>query len=111
MLTFLPALILLLLHGPAPMEGRLARPGERADVGAARPSAVQVQALSGRAFLAELLRKFPGATVLAVLADEPAADLRPVPKAAPAVRQAKPGPRCSAPPATTQRDRDGPLSA
>jgi len=87
MLTFLPALILLLLHGPAPMEGRLARPGERADVGAARPSAVQVQALSGRAFLAELLRKFPGATVLAVLADEPAADLRPVPKAAPAVRQ------------------------
>lgn len=111
MLTFLPTLILLLLHGPANMEGRLARAGDRADVGTRLPAAVPALARSNRAFLAELLRKFPGATVLAALADEPTSPPN-ITRANEA--QVVPGLKRSyspAPPSTNQRDRDGPISA
>jgi hypothetical protein len=109
MLTFLPALILLLLHGPANMEGRLARAGERADVGSRLPAAVPVVAKSNRAFLAELLRKFPGATVLVALAEEPAIESKPAAAPEPALIPEAARPHAPAPPATNQRDRDGPF--
>ncbi len=111
MLSFLPALILLLLHGPANLEGRLAQAPDRAEVGAQLPASAPVSARSNRAFLAELLRSFPGATVLAALADEPESQPEPKletkPVEVPAYRQ----PAFSAPPATNQRDRDGPATA
>jgi hypothetical protein len=110
MLTFLPALILLLLHGPAYMEGRLARAGERADVGSRLPTVAPVLARSNRAFLAELLRKFPGATVLVALADEPAETNDARQEIAPRIAQRQ-TPARATPPATSQRDRDGPTTA
>ena len=99
MFTFLPALILLLLHGPAHMEGRMVRAGERADV----PAAMPVIARTNRAFLAELLRKFPGATVLVALAEGPVAETKPV-QTTQARTSAEPKrPHFPAPPGSIQR--------
>ena len=111
MLTFLPALILLLLHGPANMEGRLARAGERADVGSRLPAVAPVPTRSSRTFLAELLRRFPGATVLAALADEPitASERASLEVAQGSLEPIQPD--SFSPPASSQRDRDGPFLA
>ena len=111
MLTFLPALILLLLHGPANMEGRLARAGERADVGARMPTTAPLAARSNRAFLAELLRKFPGATVLAAFANEPIAGTNISPANVARIIPELKRPYSPAPLSTSQRDRDGPSAA
>ncbi|MHB8635144.1 MAG: hypothetical protein ACYC96_01580 [Fimbriimonadaceae bacterium] len=111
MLTFLPALILLLLHGPANLDGRLARAGERADVGAQLPSADCAATRANRAYLAELLRKFPGATVLACLAEEPANVQAVAPLGrTPLIAQHQDA-FCPAPVGANHRDRDGPRPA
>ena len=110
MLTFLPALILLLLHGPANMNGGLVRAGERADVGAQMPVALPVAARSSRGWFTELLRKFPGATALASLVVDTNTEVE---KVAPPLQ------RCpdfgqvalAFQPSTSQRNRDGPRTA
>src|SRR5580698_4242910 len=111
MFTFLPALILLLLHGPSTFERPIGQKGSQADIGARAPCAPAFVARQNRAWIAELLSRLPGDSLLAALGfasvseSETAIEI-----AAPAI------PLYIAPHGfgrigTTQRDRDGPRFA
>jgi hypothetical protein len=107
MFTFLPALILLFLHGPSHFERQVALAGTQADIGA---QATRVAtARSNRAWIAELLSQVPSETLLAALGIAPRLELAAAPS-----RCRQVGlppyiePYTSACFSLSQRDRDGP---
>lgn len=104
MLPFLPALILLLLHGPARLTSQV-----DPNVGAEARVAIPAEcSWVGRRAMVELICRMPAASVLAALATcVLPSDSEPATFAAVIV----PGAAVmlgTAPAATTQRDRDGP---
>lgn len=107
MFPLLPALILLLLHGPAQLRPRV-------DVGLSGEPRVTVPARADRvrgSLIAELIRKLPVASVLALLASprySENAQCAELDRASLLGHQAD---TPIGPTSSTQRDRDGPAEA
>jgi hypothetical protein len=111
MLTFLPALILLLLHGPSNFERTIGQAGPQADIGARASATPAFVARHNRAWIAELLSRIPNEAFLAALE----LDVTQAPAALPAAPSGivfpyrEPASQLRA--KSVQRDRDGPISA
>ncbi len=111
MLTFLPALILLLLHGPSNFERTIGQAGPQADIGARASATPAFVARHNRAWIAELLSRIPNDAFLAALG---MADTAEPTQASTAPAAEVPAYRSPALPIRSggvQRDRDGPVPA
>jgi hypothetical protein len=111
MFTFLPALILLLLHGPSTLDRSIGQTGSQADIGAIAPRMPVHVARGNRAWIAELLSRLPGEHVLAALVmaptPEPQSENIASVSSVPGYQASHYCRRASA----SHRDRDGPSAA